>query len=95
MQINGYELSVAQQEFPEDHWHNSLHFRNEECIQYNCALLQINHRELLKKYINHVGVCEGTTYLNDWHQGAYGADFTDEEWSELQRLDQEVFPGTN
>lgn len=50
----------------------------------------LDHKELLKKYIDHVGNSEGTTHLNDWNRNAYGnVDFTDEEWEELKRLDKE------
>ena len=46
----------------------------------------MDYRELLKKYINHVGECEGITFLR------YGEkpDFiTDEEWAELQKIAKE------
>lgn len=56
----------------------------------------IDYKELLKKYIYYVGACEGTTYLLNPHREAYYDDeFTDEEWNELQKLDEEVFPGSN
>jgi hypothetical protein len=50
----------------------------------------MDYRELLKKYINHVGDCEGTTFLGDHDRGdARDFEFTDEEWTELQKLDKE------
>jgi hypothetical protein len=46
----------------------------------------MDYRELLKKYINHVGEEEGTTFLS-WD----GDDrFTEAEWDELQALEAEV-----
>ena len=44
----------------------------------------INYKELLRKYICHVGTCEGTTFTGrdlDDHP-----DFTFEEITELRRL---------
>ena len=45
----------------------------------------IDYRELLRKYINHVGCCEGITFLSN----IYASDFTTEEFAELQKLDKE------
>jgi hypothetical protein len=45
----------------------------------------VNYRELLKKYIDHVGEEEGVTFLHSRPAGR----FTDEEWAELQVLDAE------
>jgi hypothetical protein len=48
-----------------------------------------DYRTLLLKYINHVGECEGTTFLSDrWHDDRL---FTDEEWSVMQQLDKESY----
>lgn len=47
----------------------------------------VNHRDLLKKYINHVGECEGITFLSE---GRRTAGLTDEEWEALQLLDIEA-----
>lgn len=50
---------------------------------------EFNYRELLKKYIQHVGDSEGTDFLGDFARNDFGCDpdrFTDEEWAELQRL---------
>jgi hypothetical protein len=52
----------------------------------------IDHRELLKKYIDHVGNCEGTDFLNIGYRGG-NPEFTDEEWAELVRLRDEIEPG--
>lgn len=51
----------------------------------------MDHRQLLKKYIYHVGECEGTTFLSDLHRplSKYREAFTDEEWAELQKLENE------
>lgn len=46
----------------------------------------MNYRELLKKYIDHVANCEGTTFLGAHKQTDR---FTDEEWQELGLLDDE------
>lgn len=47
----------------------------------------MNYRQLLIKYINHVGMEEGTTFLN--FQGSWddSVEFTDEEWAELKQLE--------
>lgn len=46
----------------------------------------MDYRELLKKYIDHVGEEEGTNFLS--HRGSWpdSVKFTDEEWAELQVL---------
>lgn len=48
----------------------------------------IDYRELLMKYIDHVGECEGITFISDYHRPRAGL-FTTEEWEELRRLDAE------
>lgn len=48
--------------------------------------MEIDYRELLKKYINHVGEEEGTTFLA-WADES--GRFTDEELTELRVLDDE------
>ena len=46
----------------------------------------IDYRELLIKYIAHIGAEEGITFIDPWRM----ADrFTDEEQAELERLDRE------
>jgi hypothetical protein len=46
----------------------------------------MEYRELLKKYIDHVGISEGVTFLNGDNDSGR---FTNEEWEELQKLDKE------
>ena len=51
----------------------------------------IDHRELLRKYIVHIGNEEGLSFLNDWHRGpTLGGKnhFTDEEWAELKSIER-------
>lgn len=43
------------------------------------------YRELLKKYICHVGNVEGVTFLGE----CYNSTFTPEEWVQLKRLETE------
>lgn len=54
----------------------------------------IDYEELLKKYMDHVGQCEGTTFIEGYRNGSgYGESdivFTDEEWEELERLDRDA-----
>lgn len=45
----------------------------------------MDYRELLKKYIDHVGESEGVTFLS--HDDLNR--FTSEEWAELRLLDVE------
>lgn len=46
----------------------------------------MDYKELLKKYIKHVGYTEGVTFIGwDFHK-----IFTKEEWKELARLAEEV-----
>lgn len=45
----------------------------------------MNYRELLIKYIDHVGYREGVTFLSDGDSDC----FTEEEFAELQKLDKE------
>lgn len=51
----------------------------------------MDYRALLKKYINHVGLSEGTTFLGNHDRGAFGdsVEFTDAEWTMLQVIEQE------
>ena len=51
-------------------------------------MMVIDYRELLMKYIEHVGECEGVTFMSKCHEPRTGL-FTTEEWEELQRLDGE------
>lgn len=44
----------------------------------------MDYRELLKKYINHVGKCEGVDFIDSyWSEWS---EFTKEEWEELHKL---------
>ena len=47
----------------------------------------INHKELLKKYIEHVLTCEGYSFISDI-QSYEG--FSDEEIKELELLELEI-----
>jgi hypothetical protein len=51
----------------------------------------MDYRALLKKYINHVGIAEGTTFLSDFERGSRhdSPKFTDAEWEMLQLIDEE------
>lgn len=44
-----------------------------------------SYRDLLKRYIEHVGDYEGTTFIHQW---AFRVD----EYAELKRLEDEVWP---
>ena len=58
----------------------------------------VDHKELLRKYINHVGLCEGSVFLNDYNReytkdycrevGSPDDAFTDAEWEELKKLSE-------
>jgi hypothetical protein len=48
-------------------------------------------KALLKKYIQHVGMCEGVDFLEDDYERTRGeVEFTDEEWATLRALADEV-----
>ena len=49
----------------------------------------VDYRELLKKYIEHVGDCEGTDFIYR-HMDMY--DFSEEEAAILNQLSKEVYP---
>lgn len=51
----------------------------------------MDYRQLLKKYIKHVGEAEGSTSLGDHDRSAWAdmPEFTDEEWAKLQELEAE------
>lgn len=51
----------------------------------------MNYRQLLKKYINHVGIAEGVTFLEDFERSSRfdSPNFTDEEWAKLKELEAE------
>lgn len=44
------------------------------------------YRNLLKKYINHVGYCEGVSFIGERYRGT----FTDAEYTALVALDKEA-----
>jgi len=52
----------------------------------------IDYKELLLKYIAHIGLMEGVTYINfdkpPFHEGR-PKYFSEEEWNELKKLDKE------
>jgi hypothetical protein len=53
----------------------------------------MDYRELLKKYMEHVGDCEGTTFV-DWlnEHSRSDVEFTGEEVAELESIREEHFP---
>lgn len=51
----------------------------------------VNYRNLLKKYIEHVGLEEGTTFLDQQGFWDDAIVFTDEEWAELKRVEAEPY----
>jgi hypothetical protein len=46
-----------------------------------------DNRQLLLKYIDHVGAAEGTTFLSGYYQNE--GQFTESEWAELLVLNEE------
>lgn len=48
--------------------------------------MSVDHRALLKKYIEHVGDVEGSIFLGE----QYRKSFTDEEYAELMTLVTEI-----
>lgn len=52
----------------------------------------IDYRELLLRYIQHVGECEGKTYVPKDSGGHSDVKFTPEEEAELDRLYDLAFP---
>jgi hypothetical protein len=48
----------------------------------------MNYRDLLIRYIDHVGQCEGTEFLTDSYR--LMSELTDEEWDELVRLSRSI-----
>jgi hypothetical protein len=53
----------------------------------------MDYEELLKKYMEHVGDCEGTTYVDNLND-SWRSDvkFTEEEVAELERIRDLPFP---
>lgn len=52
--------------------------------------MTVNYKQLLLKYINHVGIEEGTTFLGDHNRSSWpdSPQFTDEEWAALEELNK-------
>ena len=54
----------------------------------------IDHRALLRKYIEHVGQAEGVTFLHhERHLWPGFPIFTDQEWHELRQIAEEDYTG--
>lgn len=51
--------------------------------------MSIDYRELLMKYIEHVGECEGITFIRGGRLQSSAVPFTDAEVEEMEKLDQE------
>ena len=51
--------------------------------------MALDYRDLLMRYINHVGETEGTEFLQDHHLD-YNSLFSDVEKAELRRLRDEA-----
>jgi hypothetical protein len=45
---------------------------------------------LLKRYMMHVGSCEGITFVSELEQSCSGVEFTKEEINYLKNLDKEI-----
>lgn len=66
-----------------------IQFQQEDVI-YFFRETPIDYKELLRKYIDHVGSCGGDQFLNDYHRDTSTEDgivFSDEEWTELHKTD--------
>jgi len=51
----------------------------------------IDYRELLKKYIGHVGEMEGISFIyRTYTAGLFGDSISPEEWDELRKCDKET-----
>lgn len=52
----------------------------------------MDYKELLKKYMQHVGDCEGTTFVHLLNSGAAReVDFSDEEVEALEKIHEELY----
>lgn len=51
--------------------------------------MAIDHRELLRKYMDHVAECEGVTFVEDGRKRS--EQFSEEEWAELQEIDRSIW----
>ena len=53
----------------------------------------MDYRELLKKYMLHVGEQEGITFLDSMHNQPSGfVEFSKEEQNELRKIENEIWP---
>jgi hypothetical protein len=48
--------------------------------------MEIDYRDLLKKYIGWVGACEGVNFITSGGYYHEEETFTPEEWAELEKL---------
>lgn len=74
---DNYEATFGKKELP----------AAEEPVMDPLYLSAANLLTLLGKYIDHVGNCEGVTFLSDHDR--YPNQFTDEEWALLQLIDRQ------
>ena len=52
----------------------------------------MDYKELLKKYMQHVGDCEATTFVHLLNSGAgRDVDFSDEEVEALEKIHEELY----
>lgn len=52
----------------------------------------MDYKELLKKYMQHVGDCEGTSFLHLLNSGCgCEVDFTNEEVEALEKIHEELY----
>lgn len=60
---------------------------------------EIDHQELLAKYIQHVENEEGTTFIGESYRDGLtrpgGPTFADSEWTELERLEVDALNRLN
>jgi len=54
---------------------------------YMTTTTHIDYRDLLKRYMDMVGVCEGTTFISSAKEMG---TFSDEEIEELRRIDDSI-----
>lgn len=50
----------------------------------------MDYKELLKKYMQHVGEYEGATFVNCLNDFHCDVEFTEEEVAELERIENEI-----
>lgn len=50
----------------------------------------MDYKELLKKYMQHVGEYEGSTFVQCLNSGHCDVKFTEEEVAELERIQDEL-----